>query len=208
MKSRISAFAFTFFLVLVLRCLAISADKIYLSEEEAPKMVFPDACKLEIRVVESTPELREKVKGLIGKAEPSIWEREYKTFIAKKDSKVIGYAVIVEEIGKHRPITFIVGVTPEGKTENIAVMVYRESYGSEIRAKRFLKQYEGKTLDDPIRTRDDIVNISGATLSVRAANVGVKKALALISVVYLEGENRSEERRVGKECRSRWSPYH
>ena len=24
----------------------------------------------------------------------------------------------------------------------------------------------------------------------------------------LEGINRSEERRVGKECRSRWSPYH
>src|SRR5256884_2896143 len=24
----------------------------------------------------------------------------------------------------------------------------------------------------------------------------------------LAGENRSEERRVGKECRSRWSPYH
>ena len=23
-----------------------------------------------------------------------------------------------------------------------------------------------------------------------------------------EGEARSEERRVGKECRSRWSPYH
>ena len=22
------------------------------------------------------------------------------------------------------------------------------------------------------------------------------------------GEKRSEERRVGKECRSRWSPYH
>ena len=25
---------------------------------------------------------------------------------------------------------------------------------------------------------------------------------------YLEAGNRSEERRVGKECRSRWSPYH
>ena len=23
-----------------------------------------------------------------------------------------------------------------------------------------------------------------------------------------EGDGRSEERRVGKECRSRWSPYH
>src|SRR2546425_11642549 len=25
---------------------------------------------------------------------------------------------------------------------------------------------------------------------------------------YLEQDKRSEERRVGKECRSRWSPYH
>ena len=27
-------------------------------------------------------------------------------------------------------------------------------------------------------------------------------------VAYLENQTRSEERRVGKECRSRWSPYH
>ena len=26
--------------------------------------------------------------------------------------------------------------------------------------------------------------------------------------VYIYEEMRSEERRVGKECRSRWSPYH
>ena len=25
---------------------------------------------------------------------------------------------------------------------------------------------------------------------------------------YFENQLRSEERRVGKECRSRWSPYH
>ena len=29
----------------------------------------------------------------------------------------------------------------------------------------------------------------------------------MVDVVYEEG-SRSEERRVGKECRSRWSPYH
>ena len=27
-------------------------------------------------------------------------------------------------------------------------------------------------------------------------------------IVILKDELRSEERRVGKECRSRWSPYH
>ena len=31
---------------------------------------------------------------------------------------------------------------------------------------------------------------------------------ARVSVVISNNGNRSEERRVGKECRSRWSPYH
>src|SRR5258706_13475186 len=29
-----------------------------------------------------------------------------------------------------------------------------------------------------------------------------------IRIALREGRERSEERRVGKECRSRWSPYH
>src|SRR3989442_3823051 len=34
------------------------------------------------------------------------------------------------------------------------------------------------------------------------------RALAAIAAVLAPGGGRSEERRVGKECRSRWSPYH
>ena len=30
----------------------------------------------------------------------------------------------------------------------------------------------------------------------------------LVSAGYAASYRRSEERRVGKECRSRWSPYH
>ena len=29
-----------------------------------------------------------------------------------------------------------------------------------------------------------------------------------VQITVLTGAERSEERRVGKECRSRWSPYH
>ena len=29
-----------------------------------------------------------------------------------------------------------------------------------------------------------------------------------VKTVETDGHRRSEERRVGKECRSRWSPYH
>ena len=34
------------------------------------------------------------------------------------------------------------------------------------------------------------------------------QALKGVSLEVQRGEVRSEERRVGKECRSRWSPYH
>src|SRR3712207_7242772 len=36
----------------------------------------------------------------------------------------------------------------------------------------------------------------------------ITKILAEDGVVVKKGQARSEERRVGKECRSRWSPYH
>ena len=45
---------------------------------------------------------------------------------------------------------------------------------------------------------------------VNGRDVGVHKVV-IGGVVFSEKENfttRSEERRVGKECRSRWSPYH
>ena len=37
---------------------------------------------------------------------------------------------------------------------------------------------------------------------------GIDPKLAVFRVGEREDSSRSEERRVGKECRSRWSPYH
>ena len=37
--------------------------------------------------------------------------------------------------------------------------------------------------------------------------IGKRKLHGRVRVAFIE-ESRSEERRVGKECRSRWSPYH
>ena len=39
------------------------------------------------------------------------------------------------------------------------------------------------------------------------ASVAKKEGYEQISAIFTETA-RSEERRVGKECRSRWSPYH
>src|SRR5256885_2823497 len=41
-----------------------------------------------------------------------------------------------------------------------------------------------------------------------AAGRAVERVMLLDAVLGSPNLNRSEERRVGKECRSRWSPYH
>ena len=46
-----------------------------------------------------------------------------------------------------------------------------------------------------------------AAYSIRRAK-GFGGLLGLILVGWLSWRAGSEERRVGKECRSRWSPYH
>src|ERR1041384_8214177 len=55
---------------------------------------------------------------------------------------------------------------------------------------------------------------SGAVSHLKASDLNWEEATAFGETVgalagFLAGGNeRSEERRVGKECRSRWSPYH
>ncbi|MFQ5657305.1 MAG: FMN-binding protein [Candidatus Methylomirabilales bacterium] len=162
---------------------------ILLSEEEAPQAVFPLANTFERIVVPSSATLRKQVQALLGKTRPSLWEREYTIFKAKDNQELLGYAVVVEEIGKHRPITFVVGITPDNKVQDVAVMVYREPYGGAVRYRRFLKQYAGKGLSAPLLPYRDIRNITGATLSCYSMGRGVRKALALVRVLFLQGQN-------------------
>jgi hypothetical protein len=170
--------------------LASAQEGIFLKEEEAPKAVFPDATSFLRKVIPSNDELKDKIKQRMGKTLTSLWEDSYVTFVAKKGETILGYAVIVEEIGKHRPITFIVGVGSDHKIKDAALMVYREAYGGEVRDRRFLQQYKGKQLKDPLLPYRDIQNVSGATMSVEAIGRGSKKALALVEIVYLEGTER------------------
>ena len=44
-------------------------------------------------------------------------------------------------------------------------------------------------------------------LVIMAAGIGSRFGGGIKQLAAV-GPNRSEERRVGKECRSRWSPYH
>ncbi|MGH7803242.1 MAG: FMN-binding protein [Candidatus Binatia bacterium] len=159
------------------------ADEVYLTPEEAPAAVFPDADRFERSSVEATEDLRTRVRTRLGKLNPTVWERRYPMAVAYRGDEPLGTSIVVEEIGKHRAITFVVGVDPSGEVAGVAVMAYREAYGGEVRSRRFLAQYRGKSAEDALMPGDDVRNLAGATLSARAIGRGVKKAIAVLSSV-------------------------
>ncbi len=154
------------------------AEDVYWSTKTILKDFFKDSERVSY-VKLSTQKLGAKLKKDLGYVPK---KPNYVVFVAKTGGKIDGYAVIDEEMGQHLPITFGVKLSPLGKVERMEVMVYREGYGDEIREGRFKKQFAGKSPSDPIRFGADVVAISGATISSKAMAVGVKRAVALVSL--------------------------
>ena len=173
------------FIGLLLSGLFSSSGETLLTEPEALKIVFPKSQSVEPQVRTLSEPQREALQTKTGMRFP---EPQYSSFIGHGKEGIEGYAVIMNEIGKHEYITFIVGISPKGEIRDVAVMDYRETRGWEVKEQRFLRQFRGKSLADPIAVDRDIVNYTGATLSSHAIARGVKKALALVQAFYLHPE--------------------
>jgi len=159
--------------------------QVLLSTAEALVEVFPNAAAY--RVHEFTPTAAQR-QGLEQTLARRLFEPRYAWMVVYDAAdRLQGYALVTDERGKYRPITFMVGITPDFRVADAAVMVYRESRGGEVQRERFLAQYRGRTLRDPIQINRDIINISGATISVRSMNAGVRKALAVAQVAFAGG---------------------
>lgn len=159
----------------------IGKVQVYLTPGEALEEIFEDVASVDTVLALLTPEEMQGLQEMLGTAVP---RDSILVFKPKDESGVLlGYAVIGEEVGKYRPITFMVGINPEFKVQNVEVLVYRESRGGEVRRSRFLRQYRGKSSESAIRSNRDILNIAGATMSVNALNHGVKRTLAILDLL-------------------------
>ena len=157
-------------------------ERVYMTAEQALAETFPKGVRHEPEIKVVTAEIRERLEKKLGRPVPDSTVTVQK--VLDDSGHLLGYGVVSDEIGKYHPITFLVGATPELKVERVSILVYRESHGADVRRTRFLNQYRGKSPESPIRSNQDIVNISGATLSVQAMNYGVRKVLGLLAELY------------------------
>ena len=161
----------------------MSMAEVFLTEENAVKLMFPKSERIKKELLRVPTDKKMTVEERIGWKFP---EDAFDVYIGETGMQVDGYALVQHTIGKHKPMTYMVGVDARGRVSNVELLVFREARGSEVRTKRFNVQYEGKTVLDPVRINKDIINISGATMSVRSMTAGIKRVLVLIDEFYLK----------------------
>jgi hypothetical protein len=155
----------------------------FMTEDEAVKNVLPKSQRIRKEMIRLTQDTKSLVEQRIGWKFP---EESFELYIGETGDKVDGYAMMHHTIGKYKPMTYMVGVDPTGSCTDVELLVFRDAKGSEVGKKRFNSQYDGKTVSDPIRINKDIINISGATMSVRSMSAGVKRVLVLVDEFYLK----------------------
>ena len=105
-------------------------------------------------------------------------------FKIEANNKLLGYAYVSKAPSKTDEFDYLVLLDPELIILKAKVLVYREDYGGEIGSKRWLKQFEGKTQGDNLRYGDNIVAISGATISVKSFTGAINNLLRSLKILH------------------------
>ncbi|WP_223549196.1 FMN-binding protein [Aestuariivivens sp. NBU2969] len=96
----------------------------------------------------------------------------------------LGYAYIGQAPSKTAQFDYLVLLDKNLIVIKAKVLVYREDYGGEIGSKRWLKQFVGKSQNDELNYGENIVAISGATISVRSMTSAMNNLLKSLKILH------------------------
>ena len=154
--------------------------QVYLTKKQAFEIAFPGADEIKKERLWPT---KEEIRAIEEIYMYKIYETRFTFYTGIKNGRSMGSMLIDNIIGKSFPITFMTVLNTDGTVRDVEIMVYREPQGWEVRYKSFRSQFYGK---DTSSNSNEILSISGATLSVRAIKSGVYKAMAAYKILYLD----------------------
>ncbi|WP_242091568.1 FMN-binding protein [Aestuariivivens sediminicola] len=105
-------------------------------------------------------------------------------FKINNQEQLLGYVYIAQAPSKTAQFDYVVLLDKELVILKAKVLIYREDYGGEIGSKRWLKQFIGKTHSDELKYGDNIMAISGATISVRSMTTAMNNLLRSLNILH------------------------
>jgi Na+-translocating ferredoxin:NAD+ oxidoreductase RnfG subunit len=114
--------------------------------------------------------------------------KEVKVDALKLNQETVGYAGFASSKGKNDYFDYMVLFDNDMVIQKVVMLFYRSSYGGEIMARYWLKQFIGKSNGESMEYEKDIDSISGATISAPAMTDGVKALSVLMKSLKNKGE--------------------
>jgi len=100
------------------------------------------------------------------------------------NEKLLGYAYVGSAPSKTAVFDYMVIFNEDLIVAKSKVLIYREEYGGEIGSKRWLKQFNGAQKTDELKFTQDIIGISGATISATSMTNAVNNVLKGVNTLY------------------------
>ena len=100
------------------------------------------------------------------------------------DKELVGYAFIDKAPSKTDEFDYLILLDKDLIVTKTKILIYREDYGGEIGSKRWLKQFIGKKSSDKLTYEDNIVAISGATISAHSMTFAMNQFLQNLEILH------------------------
>lgn len=158
---------------------AFAALCVWLNPDRDIKNFFPGADSYTTDLRKYTPAQQQVIEKRIGaKLDPD--ENEFKFFRVRKRGKLVGTVLTHQARGRYGAVQTVAGIGPDQKIIGVYVQRHREPIN--LNDPAFLKQFRGKTADDPLTVGKDITPIKGAEVSCQAVAFSVKKIVVVFDV--------------------------
>ena len=164
-----------------------------IATDQALKQVFPKALAFDKKIVALSEEQIRRIEETAGVIFSEGHSVKVIAYSVKEGAQVGGYALEDTVKGKWGGIHYLVALTLEGNVVEVVILDYKEIRGKPIAKRRFLRQYLGKTAQDPLQVRKDIDGVTGATISSRSLTEGVRKLLDAFQLIKSDLDKVGEE---------------
>ncbi len=152
---------------------------VFLAKDEALALAFPGTDRIEERVFILTDTQKAEAER---RARAPLSSQLWTIHVGWKGGEVQGYAIIDSHNVRTLPETFMVVIDPKGTLRRVDVLAFHEP-PEYLPTARWIEQFPGHGLDDDLKLGAGIQGITGATLSAQAMTAGVRRALALFTVL-------------------------
>ncbi len=167
-------------LISILLASASLYAQLLLKPDEAIKAAYPESTSKQKKAILLTKDQATEVQHL---TKQKLESKIFTFYLIKKDEEIIAYAGLYTNKVRSKTGTYMTFISPEGKINSIEVIAFNEP--PEYTPKeRWLKLFNEKGIDDNIKVKESIPNLSGATLSAFSAANTAKLLLAVWKVKY------------------------